>query len=382
MDLKPYSIEETNYIYNELKKYNCDTIYPPIQELKIQKNWILWGVKIQRNHERKFVCLVDKVPFTWNGQTWHTHVEEYTKDGKTFKNGKIKKFTFTEIKEIYLKCKGKINKYGKVLGIGYHFQDSKYAGIDLDKMYDKDNNNIMPVFNKVLENVSGKAFIEQSKSGRGGHIYIKINDALGNNKFKFSDLTINEKYKNGLHDSAGIDYFENDLYFVYTGKQIDNYKSADTITYTTNDYKPINDYFKAHNKQMNNNTIVKRKVDYKANNDAVNGVVTSNILEYIYQNINMQEVVNKLNLGLVCNGRTRQDCPLSGHHTGKKRLKYLDGKDMFYCFGEHEKVTIIDLYKAVYDTSDTMTAFKQIDNDFNLNINFKASYKAYCNNRV
>ena len=376
--MNPYSQEEHEYIKKELDKYDTDLIYPPPKELQEQRNWILWGVKIQRDSDKKFVCLVDKVPFSYNGMTFHPHVDTYTSNGKTFKNPDIKKFTFDEIKQIYINHKSSINKYGKVLGIGYHFQNSKYSGIDLDKIHSPTGENIiMPVFKKLLKLVESKGFIEQSKSGNGCHVYIKIDEKLGNHKFKFKDLTMSNKYKKGLHDSSGIDYFEDDLYFIYTGRQVEGFRSSKVIDFTTSDYKKVNDFFKRCSEEKSI-SIVKKKVDYSiSNNDK--GVVTSNLLEYMYQNVSMKEVVNRLGLNLECNGRLRQECPLSGHNTKKKRLKYLDKKDIFYCYGEHEKVTIMDLYREVYNTRDNMQVFRQIDSDFNLGINFKASYKEYCN---
>ena len=312
-------------------------------------NWILWGTGTKG---------MDKVPFHFS----RTRNYYFPLTNKSLMENEL--FSFTEINNIFDEHKNKENKYGILKGIGYHFKDSKYVGIDLDNVFH--NGQIRPIFKHILKPFIGMTYIEYSPSRNGLHIFLEKDIELKQYNLKFSDLDIDKKLIGEYSDKEpGIDMYldSKTKYFTYTGKQFQG--SIMEIKAKLSDFKNIYDRLidlkskkaKTEEIKINKNT---QSGSFKAGTLKVDCV-----FKYIKANVSIAQAF-KFYCNLDVTYRHKHTCPLSYHRNGSKALLiYQDG--YFNCQSCEKKGSIIDLVRYIKNC-DGLTACKIINSDFGLNI--------------
>jgi len=315
-------------------------------------NWMFWGIGSNG---------LDKVPFHFSRDKGYYF--PMTKSAIT----DIPFFSFKEAKNIKNAYLDKENKYGILKGIGYHFNGSKYVGIDLDNVFL--NGKIRPIFEAILKPVMGKTYIEYSPSKKGLHFFLEKDLELKQYNIKFdNDISIDEKLI-GSYDgekTPGIDMYldSKSKYFTYTGNKFEG--STDQIQAKLSDFKKIYDrliYYLDLKKKKEITQRVKNNTQYKFSNSGKK--IVDNVFSYIKKNVNIADGF-KFYTGIDVTYRNKHICPLSYHRAGSKALLiYQDG--YFNCESCEKKGSIIDLV-GYLKNCDGKTACKIINNDFNLDI--------------
>ena len=322
-------------------------------------NWMFWGL----GRDKETGAFNDKVPFHYSRDKgyYFPMTRSAIQD--------IPFFSFKEAKNILNTYLGKENKYGQIKGIGYHFHDSKYVGIDLDNVFH--NGKIRPIFEAILKPFIGMTYIEYSPSKKGLHFFLEKDIELKQYNIKFdNDIGIDEKLI-GSYDgekTPGIDMYldSKTKYFTYTGNKFEG--STDKIQAKLSDFKKIYDrlvYYLDLKKKKEQTQIVKNNTQYKVSNTGKKDV--DNVFNYIKENVDLSQAF-KFYCNLDVTYRHKHTCPLSYHRNGSKALLiYQDG---FNCESCDKKGTVIDLVKIIKNC-DGKTACKIINNDFNLDIRIR-----------
>lgn len=342
----------------------------PPEEMANNKNWMFWGL----GRDKETGELADKTPF------------HYSSDKKYFfpmtKSAieEIPFFTFDEAIKLLSQIKNTENKYGKCLGIGYHFYNSDIVGIDFDGIFDDSVGNYRKIFQCMLEKMLTKTFIEYSKSHEGVHIYLKKDIELKQFNMRLED------YKEYLPDfdslvgncksikKPGIDMYLDgkSKFFIYTGEEFPQKLGVSEINYKLSDFKKIYDRLNYYHEKKKNKDNESRLNARKENTSNFNKTYKDGTLQvddvfsYIKSNISISEIFYKYTDLRNIKYRGKHKCMLSNHRTGSKALIiYQDG--YFNCESCGKKGSIIDLVSEIFNV-DKLESCKKINQDFNLNL--------------
>lgn len=341
----------------------------PPSEMADSKNWCLWGL----GRDKQTGELNDKVPFHYS----ITKKYFYTLTKAAIEENSF--YDFNEIINILSKVKDTENKYGKCLGIGYHFFNSNICGVDLDGIYDK-NGYIRNIFECILDKCLTKTFVEYSKSKQGVHIYLKRDIELKQFNIRLADFeNYLPNFQNLVGDCdckkpPGIDMYLDgkSKFFIYTGEEFPTKLGINQIDYKLSDFKKIYDRLSYYHEKKKNKDNADRTIKRKKNTQSfiktyIDGTIKVDCnYSYIKSNVSITEIFRKYTNLYNIQHKGKHKCMLSNHREGSKALLiYLDGH--FNCESCGKSGSQIDLVSELFNL-DKLEAIKKINQDFNLNL--------------